>query len=366
MIVSVFTVSGIVMALDDKLIKVYTDICPSSAIDSFGPNDGCVLIGKQKFFPTDLAIDSQNNIYTLFPFNSTVYKLSGDGTFITKWGSQGSTNGKFGYPSGIAADRFGNVFVSDYSTNRIQKFRNNGTFVTGWGSPGTGNGQFSDLQDVAVDPSGNVFALEHGMFGGTSRIQKFTNNGTFVTLWGSECRLDVPLPPHFQKNCVDPDGAGPMALGDGQFNGAKGVTTDPLGFVYVVDQNNHRIQKFTNNGTFVTKWGTPCDSIERNVITGLTCPNPQDGEILFPNGGIATDSLGFIYVVDQNNHRIQKFTNNGTFLTKWDYNVPEEIIPIDGITFETTGIAVSTTGEIYSILQNKWIQIFRQINWTNS
>ena len=64
------------------------------------------------------------------------------------------------------------------------------------------------------------------------------------------------------------------------------------GSVYVVDASNHRVQKFTSEGVFVSKWGT--------AGTG-------DGQFDLPKG-IAATSDGSIYVVDLRNNRIQKFT----------------------------------------------------------
>ena len=49
---------------------------------------------------------------------------------------------------------------------------------------------------------------------------------------------------------------GAPGTGDGQFNQPVGVAASPDGGVYVADSGNHRIQKFTSDGVFVTKWGT--------------------------------------------------------------------------------------------------------------
>jgi tripartite motif-containing protein 71 len=42
---------------------------------------------------------------------------------------------------------------------------------------------------------------------------------------------------------------------DGQFNSPWGITVDSDGNVYVVDNFNHRIQKFSSKGIFISKWG---------------------------------------------------------------------------------------------------------------
>ena len=43
---------------------------------------------------------------------------------------------------------------------------------------------------------------------------------------------------------------------NGQFSGASGIAVDGLGQVYVADTNNHRIQKFRGDGTFLLAWGS--------------------------------------------------------------------------------------------------------------
>jgi DNA-binding beta-propeller fold protein YncE len=50
---------------------------------------------------------------------------------------------------------------------------------------------------------------------------------------------------------------GHIGTGDGQFNNPLGITLDyARGYVYVADSGNNRVEKFTSNGTFITKWGS--------------------------------------------------------------------------------------------------------------
>ncbi len=42
----------------------------------------------------------------------------------------------------------------------IQKFHNNGKFITKWGSFGSGNGQFVHLRDVTVDSKDMVYVTD--------------------------------------------------------------------------------------------------------------------------------------------------------------------------------------------------------------
>jgi DNA-binding beta-propeller fold protein YncE len=162
-----------------------------------------------------------------------------------------------------------------------------------WGSTGFGNGQFNNLKAIAVDSAGNVFVTELGLGNSHSRIQKFTNDGKFITKWGSLCILHTVWYLKYE-GCIDPDGKGPLSVGDGQFYNAQGIAVDSAGNVYVVDQNNDRIQKFTNDGKFITNWGS------RGTGDGMF-----DGPSLGPSG-IAIDHRGYVYTT-MGNDKIQVF-----------------------------------------------------------
>jgi sugar lactone lactonase YvrE len=225
-----------------------------------------------------------------------------------------------------------------------------------WGSTGFGNGQFNNLKAIAVDSAGNVFVTELGLGNSHSRIQKFTNDGKFITKWGSLCILHTVGYLKYE-GCIDPDGKGPLSVGDGQFYNAQGIAVDSAGNVYVVDQNNDRIQKFTNDGKFITKWGSPCYSPLPNQIYYGSCPNPSPSEFMGPDGGIAVDSAGNVYVVDQNNDRIQKFTNDGKFITNWGSRGTGDGM-FDGPSLGPSGIAIDHRGYVYTTMGNDKIQVF--------
>jgi sugar lactone lactonase YvrE len=64
--------------------------------------------------------------------------------------------------------------------------------------------------------------------------------------------------------------------------------------------NNRRIQKFTSDGKFITKWGSE---------------GSGDGQFLLPLG-IGVDISDNLYVVDQARHSIEKFASDGTFIQR--------------------------------------------------
>jgi tripartite motif-containing protein 71 len=254
-------------------------------------------------------------------------------SLIDQWGSHGTGDGEFISPRSIAIDSQGNVFVVDVLNSRIQKFNNNGTFLTKWGSRGTGDGEFISPNGIAIDSVDNMYIVDSQKM----EIQKFNNNGTFLTKWGSE------------------------GTGDGQFSEPYGITIDSVGNVFVVDIDSARIQKFNNNGTFLTKWGSYCD-----IRTGYQCDNRNnnsmgDGEFNSPTWA-ASDLEDRIYIADTKNSRIQKFNNNGTFLTKWgSYNSDD-----DGESSNPEGIDVDSSNTVFvSDIVNQKILAFTPVSNTS-
>jgi sugar lactone lactonase YvrE len=216
----------------------------------------------------------------------------------------------FNSPAGMAIGNDGNIYIADMYNCLIQKFTLDGQFVTKWGSQGNGDGQFQLPHGIAIDTNGIVYVADPRK----KNIQKFTADGRFISKWGV------------------------YGSGVGQFLHPSDLAIDKFGNIYVADGNehssgdrgNHRIQKFTSNGEFITEWG--------GYGTG-------DGEFNGPSG-IAIDAEGNIYVSDCGNHRIQKFDSSGRFLKKWgqygssdgEFNEPNHLeIGPDGYLYVTDG-----------------------------
>jgi len=66
------------------------------------------------------------------------------------------------------------VYVVDYWNNRIQKFTSDGTFITKWGSEGSDPGQFSRPRSIAIDLNGDIYVTEEL----NHRIQIFNQSGS--------------------------------------------------------------------------------------------------------------------------------------------------------------------------------------------
>ena len=164
------------------------------------------------------------NVFVADENNNRVQKFTGDGVFLTKWGSVGTMDAEFIGPFGVAVGGSGNVFVADGGNNRVQKFNGDGVWLATFG-----NAPFSFPTGVAVDASGDVFIVDRPL----DRVREFTGAGvvgagreggfpTFVTEWG-----------------------GTGTSGNGEFNHPSGIAVDRNGNVFVADTDNNRIQKFS-------------------------------------------------------------------------------------------------------------------------
>ena len=80
-------------------------------------------------------------------------------------------------PGVVATDAAGNVYAGD--STRIQKFTSSGGFITAWGRFGEGDGQFAYITDIATDASGNVYVTDHYY----DSVQKFSSSGRFIGKW---------------------------------------------------------------------------------------------------------------------------------------------------------------------------------------
>jgi tripartite motif-containing protein 71 len=329
--------------------------------------------------------------------------------FLLKWGQNGAGAGEFKGPGGMAIDASGNVYVADYGNYRVQKFDSSGTLLgwwgqgtstTGWHAPGspetgvagTGDGEFNGPGGIAVDASGIVYVSDDG----NNRIQKFNSSGTLLGWWGQGTSTNGWHLPGSGETGV-------TGTGDGQFDFPWGVAVDDSGNVYVSDVSNHRIQKFTGGGVFLgwlgcgsstTGWhaspsgetgvsGSGAGGLlgwlgRGNSTTGWH--NPGSGEYGVTGGGdgqfdqpidVSVDSSGNVYVSDEGNHRIQKFTGAGGLLgwlgrgnstTGWHNPGSGEIGVLgigNGQFNQPSSMAVETSGNLYVVDgQNDRIQKF--------
>jgi DNA-binding beta-propeller fold protein YncE len=202
-------------------------------------------------------------------------------------GSVGKNQGEFDNPSGIATDNNNNIFIADSNNNRIEEFDEFGNFKTQW--------PIYNLENYSkILRKSNTTAMDDNL---PSII------GPFAVAVDSEDNVYVA---DSQNNRIQKFTENGRYITDlipkditKEFN-IREIAVDDNDNILISDIKYDAIMKFTSNGTFITEWGSFGDG---------------DGQFNNPLG-IAVDSEDNVYVADSQNNRIQKFTGNGTYITE--------------------------------------------------
>lgn len=279
---------------------VVTSLAGSSTNNSITDGTGTAAGFKEI---RNLSIDSAGNLYVTDFLSHVVRKITAAGVVTTIAGGSGipgstdatGTSARFYAPSAVAADSSGNLYVADTSNNAIRKISSSGAVTLFAGLPGRtssldGNrasARFEDPYSVAADGSGNVYvadATDHS-------IRKITSAGVVTTLAGK--------PGSFGSS----NGSGTEAT----FFGPLGIATDSIGTVYVADTGNHLIRKITAAGVVTTLAGTAGQAGRTDATgTAATFNSPM---------GVAVDSAGTVYVLDNGNASVRKISPAGVVTT---------------------------------------------------
>jgi len=238
--------------------------------------------------PGGIAIDYAGVIYVADQFNSRIRKIALDGTVSTLAGSSTGyldnatgTAAKFYWPWGLAVDTSGNVYVADTYNNMIRKITPSGSVSTiaGTTSAGFADGsgsaaRFNYPSGVAIGPDGVLYVADQD----NNRIRKVTTAGVVTTLAGSGTKGTV-------------DGLSTAA----QFASPHGIAVDANANVYVADEYSHSIRKIAPDGSVYTIAGS---------VEGYQDGSSDTARFSHPLG-LATSSIGNLYIVERGNNRIR-------------------------------------------------------------
>jgi sugar lactone lactonase YvrE len=237
--------------------------------------------------PRDLGVAADGSLYVVDTDNNRIQHLSADGDVLQVWGSFGdattgpAAGGTFNQPWGIGLGSDGSVYVADTWNHRIQKFTSDGEFLTMWGYFGQAESPLAlwGPRDVAVDSQGRVYVTDTG----NKRVVVFDGNGTFITQFGS------------------------AGMGSGEFDEPVGISIDENGLIYVADTWNQRIQVFVEgeDGGFLPL---------RNWNLMAWYGQSLDNKPYLAAGG------GYVFAADPEGYRILQFSDTGEAIRSWgDY-----------------------------------------------
>ena len=250
------------------------------------PSEGAALPA-----PRGMTFDPVGRLYVLDDAGRViVYDQSGN--LSRRWWMPEYDVGK---PEGAWVLLDGRIAVADTHYNRIVFFDKEGKVLDTLGEFGHGEGQFIYTVAVTQDPQGFLYVAEYG---GNDRVQKFTAEGEFVTMFGS------------------------VGTEDGQFQRPSGlVWQDDV--LYVADAINNRIQAFTPDGEFLR-------IVADAQTTGLHYPYD-----------LSEGPDGSLYVAEYGAGRISRVSIDGKLLGRYGQEGRGE-----GQFWTPWGIAVSRDGKI--------------------
>jgi len=183
--------------------------------------------------------------------------------------------------------------------------------------------KFARVSAVATDPVGQVYVFQRGKK--ADPIVVFDGQGKYLRSWGR-----------------------------GMFGNPHGLRVDKSGYVWVTDNGDHQVMKFTREGELLLTLGVKGKAGEDDKTFNRPAdisfaPNgdfyvadgygnsrvvkfSRDGKYLLTWGkrgtapgdfhlphSVAVDSKGRVYVSDRENNRIQIFDANGKFLKQWNH-----------------------------------------------
>ncbi len=238
-------------------------------------------------WPTAIALDREGNVYVADEWLNRISIFTGEGAYLSKWGTPGSGNGEISNPSGLAFDQDDNLYLVDSENHRVQRFTWDGKYLSQFGRKGNGDGEFNMPWGIAIDRHGDIFIADWR----NDRIQKFAPDGRFLMKFGTS------------------------GAGEGELDRPTGVAVDKDGYIYVADWGNDRLQVFSARGEYVTqttgdgaisKWGK--DKLdansemwqERDIAQGLERERQFWGPV-----AVAVDDDDNVFVVESARSRIQ-------------------------------------------------------------
>ncbi|MVO11030.1 T9SS type A sorting domain-containing protein [Flavobacterium sp. TP390] len=220
-----------------KIRKVDTNgIVSTFAGSGVGGFQDGVGTAAKFYYPDEITIDSEDNIYVADYYNHRIRKITPLGVVSTLAGSViGNLDGigsqaRFNSPTGVCLDGLGNIIVTDYGNHRIKKILPSGQVIT---IAGNGSGDINGDVAVAkfknptistIDVSGTLFVTDYG----NNKIKIIDTTGTVSTFCGSGALGD-----HDDELLL------------AKLKNPSSIAIDETGTLYITDYGNHKIKKTT-------------------------------------------------------------------------------------------------------------------------
>jgi len=294
-----------------------------------------------------LSVDASGDIYLIENKLYSIQKLDQNTKrSVLSFGSKGIGRGQFNNPSGIMVDQSGRIYVADTNNHRVQILDVIGGIKNTLVSTQPAN-QIIDFHssipaeqkivDLSIIPEKGLYALSDYQ---GHILRKQNKSQTLEKLSKQQDKLDYPQAMYVNEagelliadtgnnrlQFINADGTFQYRFGEkgsksSQFNSAQGVAISRKGYIYVADTKNQRIQIFSNDGIYLDEFGLKPSKDDKNSASVSFMPTT----LLF-------NSKDYLYVLDNQNKRIQIFTEEGKLIDSINQSASDRAVlrnPVD-------------------------------------
>jgi RHS repeat-associated protein len=345
-----------------RVLKVDTDgiITTVAGTGEQGYNgDGIPATEAYLFEPVGLEIDDAGNLYIADRRNHRVRRVSPDGIITTVAGNGGTvfgggdvgdggpaTEARVSYPTDVALDSQGNLYIVGSYKGRLRKVDQSGIITTvagggqqsgysGEGGPAT-EATLPDLNAVEIDDEDNIYlAID-------KRVVKVDNNGIIYTVAGNG------------EWGLTEEGAAPTST---SIPDPRGIAVDKSGAIYIADKYDDKILKLTK--VYNSSSSTVFESSRENGTTLTVNPDGtytlryRDGVVVeFNPEGLQTsltdrngNTTQYIY---DTNQRLTQIIDPAGGITTFNYT-NGYLSSITDPQGRTTTFTIDANGDLVSI-----------------
>jgi streptogramin lyase len=192
--------------------------------------------------------------------------------------------------TGISIDSDDKVYVFNRSKRPMIVFDRNGNEITSWDEV-----QFKRPHGSCLTSEGHIWLTDDY----SHVAYKFTKEGELLMTLGN---LDRPSDTGYRLGLDIFERISSIKKAAEPFNLPTGVALSSKGDIFISDgYGNTRVHRFSPEGELIQSWGEP---------------GPGQGQFRLPHN-IWIDKKDRIWIPDRENHRVQIFDLEGTFLEQW-------------------------------------------------